>query len=159
MVRTSISGLLDFAWRTVFRLAFPVVRVWWRLVRPRYESAVVAIRVGQALLLVQPSYRPGWHLPGGGISRGETPEAAARRELAEEIGFAAPELPPTHMILGGRDGRRRAYIFELRLTEFPKLRVDNREIVAARFFTPSELDRMVLTGATAVYRRQTTPQS
>jgi 8-oxo-dGTP diphosphatase len=149
--------LLDFAWRTAFRLAFPVVRIWWRLVGPRHESAVVAIRVGQALLLVRPSYRSGWHLPGGGIRADETPEVAARRELAEEIGFAAPALLPTSITFHAQGGRRRVHIFELRLIEFPKLRVDNREIVAARFFKPSELDRLVLTGATAAYHRHATP--
>jgi 8-oxo-dGTP diphosphatase len=123
-------------------------------VRPLHESAVVAISVDQALLLVRPSYRSGWHLPGGGIRHGETPEAAARRELAEEIGFAAPALLPTGITFQAQGGRRRVHIFELRLIEFPKLRVDNREIVGAQFFKPSELDRMVLTGATAAYHRQ-----
>jgi 8-oxo-dGTP diphosphatase len=154
MVRTYLLSLLDLAWRTAFRLAFPVVRMWWRLARPRHESAVVAIRVGQGLLLVRPSYRSGWHLPGGGLRNGETPEAAARRELAEEIGIAAPTPLPRSVTFHARDGRRRVHIFELRLIELPELRVDNREIVAARLFKPSELERMVLTGATAAYYRQ-----
>jgi hypothetical protein len=39
----------------------------------------VAVYVGSALLLVRSSYRRGWHLPGGGVRRGETPETAAQR--------------------------------------------------------------------------------
>jgi 8-oxo-dGTP pyrophosphatase MutT (NUDIX family) len=35
-----------------------------------------------------------WELPGGGIDPGETPQAAASRELAEETGFLAGELGP-----------------------------------------------------------------
>jgi 8-oxo-dGTP pyrophosphatase MutT (NUDIX family) len=158
MVRTRLVFLLDFAWRTAFRLAFPVVRIWRRLVRPRRESAVVAICVGQALLLVRPSYRSGWHLPGGGVRHGETPEAAARRELAEEIGFAAPTLLPTSMTFHAQGGRHRVHIFELRLIELPELRVDNREVIAARLFKPSELDCMVVTEATAAYHRQAAPE-
>ena len=32
--------------------------------------------------------RRGWHLPSGGVGRGEHPDAAMRRELAEELGLS-----------------------------------------------------------------------
>ena len=113
---------------------------------------MVAVYIGPALLLVRSSYRIGWHLPGGGVRRGEMPEAAARRELAEEIGLAASALLPAGVICGIWDGRRdRVHFFELRLVELPKLKLDNREIIAARLTSPSELHRMVLTGPVAAY--------
>src|SRR5713226_4267129 len=143
--RTPLSPLLDLAWRTAFRLGFPLARIWWRLARPRHEGVVVAFYVGPALLLVRSSYRAGWHLPGGGVRRGEMPEAAARRELAEEIGLAASALLPAGVICGIWDGRRdRVHFFELRLVEVPKLQIDNREIIAARLTSPSELQSKVL---------------
>jgi 8-oxo-dGTP diphosphatase len=150
--RTSLSLLLDLAWRTAFRLGFPLARMWWQLTRPRHQGAMVAVYVGSALLLVRSSYRVGWQLPGGGVRRGEMPEAAARRELAEELGLAASALLPAGVTCGIWDGRRdRVHFFELRLGELPKLQLDNREIIAAQLASPGELHSIVLTGPAAAY--------
>jgi ADP-ribose pyrophosphatase YjhB (NUDIX family) len=42
---------------------------------------------GGRVLLVKQTYMPGWRLPGGGVNRGEAPEAAVLRELHEEVGL------------------------------------------------------------------------
>lgn len=39
------------------------------------------------VLLVRPTYKPGWEVPGGRVERGESPAAACRRELREELGL------------------------------------------------------------------------
>lgn len=80
------------------------------------------------------------------------PEAAARRELAEEIGLGASVLLPAGFTCGIWDGRRdRVHFFELRLVELPQLQLDNREVIAARLTSPAELQSMVLTGPVAAY--------
>ena len=145
-------GLIDLVWRTVFRLAFPLARLWWRLRRPTHEGALVAVHVGSQLLLVRSSCRREWNFPGGGVRRGEMPEAAARRELTEEIGLKATTLAACEVRHGIWDGRHdRVHFFELRLERLPRLRLDNREIVAARLMSADELRRVRLTAPVMAY--------
>jgi 8-oxo-dGTP diphosphatase len=158
LARADRSAFLDAAWQTLFRLGFPLARIWWRLRRQRHEGALVAIYVGQALLLVRSSYRSAWGFPGGGVQRNEAPEAAARRELAEEIGLAPCELIPAGFTSGVWDGRReKVHLFELRLDRMPQLRLDNREIIDARLVSLNELAEMALTGPVAAYLEKALP--
>ncbi|MBV8799809.1 MAG: NUDIX domain-containing protein [Alphaproteobacteria bacterium] len=48
------------------------------------------------ILLVRQSYTPGWHLPGGGVERGEPPAGAVIRELQEEVGLQSWGPPVLH---------------------------------------------------------------
>lgn len=75
--------------RTAHRL-----RVFWLwLTRPLTmgSRAIVLDRSpsggAHRVLLIRHSYIGGWHLPGGGVDRGETLEQAMRREVREEVGL------------------------------------------------------------------------
>ncbi|MGU7779136.1 NUDIX domain-containing protein [Burkholderia sp. PU8-34] len=150
--RARSAMLIDAVWRMVLRIGFRLARAWWTLRRPRHEGALVAIYVGRALLLLKSSYRAEWNFPGGSIRPGETPVAAAQREMEEEIGLSSHPLVPAGSACGIWDGRRdQVYFFELHLDCVPELRLDNREIIAAHLASPEELGGLALTGAVAAY--------
>jgi 8-oxo-dGTP pyrophosphatase MutT (NUDIX family) len=45
------------------------------------------------VLLVEPTYKPTWEVPGGLVEAGEGPAAACQRELLEELGLDETALP------------------------------------------------------------------
>lgn len=45
------------------------------------------------VLLVDPTYKPGWEFPGGVVEEGEAPAQAGIREVAEEIGLRLDRVP------------------------------------------------------------------
>ncbi|UYQ60744.1 NUDIX hydrolase [Streptomyces peucetius] len=46
-----------------------------------------------SVLLVDPTYKPGWEFPGGVVERGEPPARAGMREVTEELGIELADVP------------------------------------------------------------------
>ena len=125
--------------RLGLQLAHAVRRRWWRWFRVRLEGCrVLAVNGAGGVLLVRHSYGSGaWLLPGGGIARGETPLAAAQRELTEEVGMTLAQARCLAVIdepLYGTVNR----VHLISGTAQGELRCDGREIIAARFFDPAD---------------------
>ncbi|MGH3566452.1 MAG: NUDIX domain-containing protein [Pseudonocardia sp.] len=57
------------------------------LARKRAAATMLLTDAGGRVLVVKPTYKPRWELPGGAVEAGESPGAAAAREIAEELGL------------------------------------------------------------------------
>ncbi len=78
--------------KVLLTLAYQANRVRYFLTRPLTMGVKLLLIQEGRFLLVQHTYQSGWHLPGGGVKRGETLEQAARREAREELGATLDEL-------------------------------------------------------------------
>jgi ADP-ribose pyrophosphatase YjhB (NUDIX family) len=103
--------------------------------------------------LVRHTYADHWYLPGGGVKKGESFEAALLRELREEIGAANATID---RILGVYHSRREAkddhiVVFVVKLTDGTDIyRADPAEIEEAAWF---DLDRIPAEASPATLRR------
>ena len=141
---------MSWLWRLGYRGAFLILRLWWFLRRPRAEGAAVMVWRGDALLLVRTSYRRPLDLPGGGMDKGETPLAAALRELREETGLV---IAPSALVRvgvyegGGRDPRdgdaswSRSSAFLVHVADGPAMVAGGDDAADARWFPLEALPR------------------
>ncbi|MER5638718.1 NUDIX hydrolase [Kitasatospora sp. NPDC002227] len=58
--------------------------------QPRTAAGVLFFDEVDRVLLVKPTYKPGWEIPGGYLHPGETPSQGAAREVKEELGITPP---------------------------------------------------------------------
>lgn len=116
-------------------LMYRLLRFYWRWWKPTVLGArALVIKDGQ-VLLVRLSYTEGWHLPGGGVKRGESFRSAIVRELQEECGLLArdPQLFGLyHSTKTGKIDHIAIFVVN-RFETFPNARPDP-EIAELRYF-------------------------
>lgn len=103
------------------------------------------------VFLVRHTYVPGWHMPGGGVERGETGLQALHKEIREEGNLAATSTPQLfHVYFNNRTSDRDHVVFyRLDVTQ-TETKVQDREISDSGFFPLDALPE----GTTPATRRR-----
>jgi len=127
------------------RLVGKAARTVWRITKPRTVGvrAILLDRDGR-IALVRHTYMDHWYLPGGGVKKGESIDAALFREMAEEVGVTDARI---ERVLGVYHSRREGkddhiVIFVAHAgpdTSTELRRTDLAEIAEAGWFAPEEL--------------------
>jgi len=116
---------------------------------PRTATGVLYFDGPERVLLVHPTYKEGWDLPGGYLMPGESPTSALHREILEELGTALPvgELLVVDWAPSDLDGDKILFVFdggELTDEQFASIREDGVEIDRFAFHHRSRLDSLLI---------------
>jgi 8-oxo-dGTP pyrophosphatase MutT (NUDIX family) len=77
----------------IYRILYPVAKTFWFIFRPKTFGVRCLIECNGRLLFICQTYGAvQWTIPGGGIKKKETPEAAIQREVKEEVGILLSEI-------------------------------------------------------------------
>jgi 8-oxo-dGTP pyrophosphatase MutT (NUDIX family) len=130
----------------------PLYRVYSRLSRGMTLGVRgVVLNAAGEVLLVEHTYVAGWHLPGGGVERGETAEEAIVRELVEEAGVQALERPKLIGAHSNHPLHRGDHVLVYRVDKWAPCEATSwGEILAVGWFAPDRLP----VGITAGTRRR-----
>ena len=114
---------------------------------PGAVGIVAADGHGRVILVRQWRHAVGralWEIPAGTLARGEPPESAARRELAEETGYTASSWSRlgSGPVAPGYSGEI-LHLFAARHLSMGEPHPDPDEHVVARLFTVAEMHRLI----------------
>ncbi len=144
----TVQEQVDRAYRVAYRLAYPVVQRLRGLLKLN-QFVAVAVWLDDTVLGVRHSYKPGLTLLYGGARWREDHRQTAARELQEEVGITIN--PDTLRLVMATPNM---HLYELRLTEKPKLQIDRREVVEACFMHPDGLREARRGGKVGEYLRR-----
>src|SRR5919199_161713 len=117
------------------------------MARPRVAAGMLVHDDQGRVLMVRPTYKDGWDIPGGYVEPDESPAEAARRELREELGV---DRDPGRLLVVDwaphpQEGDKLLFVFDggvLSSGDFDALRPDGDEIAEAKCWHADELEKL-----------------
>lgn len=149
MNHTSEASRAALQRKLVTKLRLRLARPYFRWSRGMTLGARVMVMDSEGrFLLVRHTYQPGWILPGGGVERGESALAAARREVEEEAAIVPIGPMTVHGFFSNHRDFPGDHLVVYVLREFERRPFKpNIEIADARFFHHEELPGSTTAGS------------
>jgi 8-oxo-dGTP diphosphatase len=101
----------------------------------------------QQVLMIRPTYKDFWDLPGGYVEVGESPRAAATREVWEELGIKVElgALLVVDWAPAQSEGDKILFLFQgSELNDSTRFTLASDEIAEARYVGEDELDMLTI---------------
>lgn len=119
---------------------------WAGLARTRLGAGALITDSKGRVLMVEPTYKEPWEIPGGSVDAGETARAACRRECLEELSLEVEVgrlLVLEHRTEGGDRGDSIMFIYDGgQLEESASIRLPTDELRSYRFVEPERLTEL-----------------
>lgn len=117
--------------------------------RPRVAAGALFFDEEGRVLLVKPTYKEGWDIPGGYVEPGETPTEACAREVREELGLdrEVGALLVADWAPSESEGDKILFVFDGGRISDEQLRaitLPPEELYSARFHSRTDLDRLLI---------------
>ncbi|MGI5511588.1 NUDIX domain-containing protein [Streptomyces sp. CA-106131] len=120
-----------------------------KMAHPRMAAGALFFDADGRVLMVEPTYKDYWDIPGGYVETGESPLQAASREVQEELGITLTlgRLLAVDWAPNATEGDKVLYLFDggrLLPETVDGIRPQAEELKAVRFVPPHEIaDRTI----------------
>lgn len=120
-----------------------------KMAHPRMAAGALFFDADGRILMVQPTYKDYWDIPGGYVEAGESPRQAVMREVREELGITPPMGPLLAVDWAPTDaeGDKVLYLFdggELSQEMLAAVTLQADELKAFAYVAPEEITQRTI---------------
>lgn len=115
-----------------------------KMAHPRMAAGALFFDTADRVLMVEPTYKDYWDIPGGYVETGESPLQAAVREVHEELGITPPigRLLAVDWAPNEAEGDKVLYLFDggqLDAEQLTSITLQADELKGFDFLTPEQI--------------------
>lgn len=119
------------------------------MAHPRMAAGALFFDAAGRVLMVEPSYKSYWEIPGGYVENGESPLRACVREVREELGITPPigKLLAVDWAPSDAEGDKVLYIFDggqLTDAQLAEVQLQADELISFKFLDLSDVEHTTI---------------